>query len=218
MVGYTERDIDDLTNIYINQVVYPEDLLDEDQNDGNENPMSKTNILEMPKSIYVTTVRKKFVLTRASKYFQLPTDVFKVDELKTEFENLFQNAKFYYFPNFNRCRVEFEDSVEACRARIRFHLFNFHGNRLRVFLTNHSCCDNPETETEFLKERIQKSNVIPTFGVQFLICKKATKTRKTIFNITTCITARGMAANKRRRAKFRATRTSFRIGCSSCCS
>ena len=56
MVGYTERDIDDLTNIYINQVVYPEELLDEDQNDGNENPMSKTNILEMPKSIYVTTV------------------------------------------------------------------------------------------------------------------------------------------------------------------
>ena len=59
MVGYTERDIDDLTNIYINQVVYPEDLLDEDQNDGNENPMSKTNILEMPKSIYVTTVSFK---------------------------------------------------------------------------------------------------------------------------------------------------------------
>lgn len=56
MVGYTERDIDDLTNIYINQVVYPEELLDEDQNDGNENLMSKTNILEMPKSIYVTTV------------------------------------------------------------------------------------------------------------------------------------------------------------------
>ena len=55
MVGYTERDIDDLTNIYINQVVYPEDFLEEDQ-DGNENQMSKTNILEMPKSIYVTTV------------------------------------------------------------------------------------------------------------------------------------------------------------------
>merc|ERR1711917_42498 len=150
MVGYTERDIDDLTNIYINQVVYPEELLDEDQNDGNENPMSKTNILEMPKSIYVTT---------------LPTDVFKADELKTEFENLFQNAKFYYFPNFNRCRVEFEDSVEACRARIRFHLFNFHGNRLRVFLTNHSCCDNPETETEFLKP--------PKLEKQFLISPPA---------------------------------------------
>ena len=55
MVGYTERDIDDLTNIYINQVVYPEEFLEEDQ-DGNENQMSKTNILEMPKSIYVTTV------------------------------------------------------------------------------------------------------------------------------------------------------------------
>jgi len=149
MVGYTERDIDDLTNIYINQVVYPDELLDEDQN-GNENQMSKTKIIEMPKSIYVTT---------------LPIDVFNVDELKTEFENLFQNAKFYYFPNFNRCRVEFEDSVEACRARIRFHLFNFHGNRLRVFLTNHSCCDNPETETEFLKP--------PKLEKQFLISPPA---------------------------------------------
>ena len=58
MVGYTERDIDDLTNIYINQVVYPEEFLEEDQ-DGNENQMSKTNILEMPKSIYVTTVSYK---------------------------------------------------------------------------------------------------------------------------------------------------------------
>jgi len=69
MVGYTERDIDDLTNIYINQVVYPEELLDEDQNDGNENPMSKTNILEMPKSIYVTTVSTKLILAMASKHF-----------------------------------------------------------------------------------------------------------------------------------------------------
>ena len=58
MVGYTERDIDDLTNIYINQVVYPEEFLEEDQ-DGNENQMSKTNILEMPKSIYVTTVSSR---------------------------------------------------------------------------------------------------------------------------------------------------------------
>ena len=58
MVGYTERDIDDLTNIYINQVVYPEEFHDEDQ-DGNENQHSKANILEMPKSIYVTTVSFK---------------------------------------------------------------------------------------------------------------------------------------------------------------
>ena len=58
-------------------------------------------------------------------------------------------------------------------------MFNFHGNRLRVFLTNHSCCDNPETETEFLKERIQSSkNFIEKFLVQFLIRKKPPKLEK----------------------------------------
>ena len=56
MVGYTERDIDDLTNIYINQVVYPEVNDEIDGIDENETPKSKTSIIEMPKSIYVTTV------------------------------------------------------------------------------------------------------------------------------------------------------------------
>ena len=54
-----------------------------------------------------------------------------------EFEDLFPSGHhFAYFPNFRRIRVQFDDSVEACRARVRFHLFEFHGNKFRTYLTN----------------------------------------------------------------------------------
>ena len=68
--------------------------------------------------------------------------------------------KFLYFPNFNRCRVEFDDSLDACRARVRFHLYSFKGHKLRVYLTNHSSKDCPETEQDFLKEQVVNNDIL----------------------------------------------------------
>ena len=53
MVTVTERDIDDLTDIYINKVIYPEGELDEDN--GETEPRVRA-VLEMPRSIFVTKV------------------------------------------------------------------------------------------------------------------------------------------------------------------
>ena len=49
----TRDDIDDLTDIYINMVVYPEDEIN-DESQENINP--KKDFIEMPKSIFVTQV------------------------------------------------------------------------------------------------------------------------------------------------------------------
>merc|ERR1711990_859327 len=114
MVGFTERDIDDLTDIYINKVIYPSDDECDESSDsrGDESSTRERQMIQMPKSIYVT---------------KLPAAIFSNEDLKKEFENLFIfGEKFFYFPNFFRCRVEFNDSLEACRARVKFHLFNFH--------------------------------------------------------------------------------------------
>ena len=68
----------------------------------------------------------------------MPRSIFTDETVKANFEQLFTTAVgFAYFPNFSRVRVEFEDSLNACRARIRFHLFDFMDAKLRVFLTNH---------------------------------------------------------------------------------
>ena len=53
MVTVTERDIDDLTDIYINKVIYPEGELADDDNSERNNRA----VIEMPKSIYVTKVK-----------------------------------------------------------------------------------------------------------------------------------------------------------------
>ena len=53
MVTVTERDIDDLTDIYINKVIYPEGELDDDN--GETEPRVRA-VLEMPRSIFVTKV------------------------------------------------------------------------------------------------------------------------------------------------------------------
>ena len=52
MVTVTKRDIDDLTDIYINKVIYPEGELDDDDSSERNNRA----VIEMPKSIYVTKV------------------------------------------------------------------------------------------------------------------------------------------------------------------
>ena len=59
MVGFTERDIDDLTDIYINKVIYPSDeekVSDDDDGETNIYSKNRPKIMQMPKSIYVTKV------------------------------------------------------------------------------------------------------------------------------------------------------------------
>ena len=64
--------------------------------------------------------------------------MFHCEDMRAEFERLFPTQiAFAYFPNFARVRVEFATSLDACRARIKFHLFDFNNAKLRVFLTNH---------------------------------------------------------------------------------
>jgi len=58
MVGFTERDIDDLTDIYINKVIYPsDDECDESSECRDETSTRERQMIQMPKSIYVTKVR-----------------------------------------------------------------------------------------------------------------------------------------------------------------
>lgn len=47
-------DIDDLTDIYINQVVYPEE--EEDYEDDGYSNTERREIIEMPRSIFITQV------------------------------------------------------------------------------------------------------------------------------------------------------------------
>jgi len=126
-------DIDDLTDIYINQVVYP----DEDAELDDRHVVPRTDFVEMPRSIFVT---------------QVPRSVFVETEVKAEFEALFPTAvKFGYFPNFQRVRVEFGESIEACRARVRFHLFAFHDTKFRVYLTNSVDSRDSSASMDYLK-------------------------------------------------------------------
>lgn len=139
-------DIDDLTDIYINQVVYPEE--EEDYEDDGYSNTERREIIEMPRSIFIT---------------QLPREVFGDPTTKREFEALFPTAKdFAYFPSFSRIRVQFAESIDACRARVRFHLYDFHGARFRAYLTNHVDSNTEGTAAmDFLKP--------PKLEKQFLI-------------------------------------------------
>ena len=78
--------------------------------------------------------------------------MFVEPEVKDEFEALFPTAvKFGYFPNFQRVRVEFGESIEACRARVRFHLFAFHDTKFRVYLTNSVDSRDSSASMDYLK-------------------------------------------------------------------
>ncbi|CAG5097878.1 Oidioi.mRNA.OKI2018_I69.XSR.g15271.t1.cds [Oikopleura dioica] len=115
-------DIDDLSSVYINNVVYPDSNLNPEESASDDESLSEE--FEMPKSVYVTSVPRK---------------VFSTEETKAEFESLFTNATgFSYFPNFRRARVAFRDSREACKARVIFHLYRYMGEQFRVYLTNHT--------------------------------------------------------------------------------
>jgi len=114
-------EIDELSSVYINKVIYPDSNLNEDESASEDESPEE---FEMPKSVYITSI---------------PRNVFISEESKLEFESLFTNATGYsYFPNFRRARVAFQDSREACKARVVFHLFRFMGEQFRVYLTNHT--------------------------------------------------------------------------------
>ena len=63
MVTVTERDIDDLTDVYINKVIYPDgyEHIDDDDDNGECGDRDRRKVIEMPKSIYVTKVIIKAV-------------------------------------------------------------------------------------------------------------------------------------------------------------
>ena len=56
MVTVTERDIDDLTDVYINKVIYPDGDDDGEMAADNGECGDRRKMIEMPKSIYVTKV------------------------------------------------------------------------------------------------------------------------------------------------------------------
>lgn len=131
---------------------------------------------------------------------------------KREFEALFPTAKvvynlerskrknnniylqdFAYFPSFSRIRVQFAESIDACRARVRFHLYDFHGARFRAYLTNHVDSNTEGTAAmDFLKVNYLNFKTFP------YMIYLAPQTWKTIFDITTAVTSRRMGASARR--------------------
>jgi len=155
MVTVTERDIDDLTDVYINKVIYPDGDDDGEMAADNGECGDRRKMIEMPKSIYVTKV---------------PTQVFHCENMKAEFERLFpDHIAFAYFPNFARVRVEFTTSLNACRARIKFHLYEFDNAKLRVFLTNHVHSDEQLNDDDTGRDLLKP----PKLEKQFLISPPA---------------------------------------------
>lgn len=82
--------------------------------------LSKISLDDIPESLFVSN---------------LPETLFTSDEIKTRFEELFLNfkaIKFLYFEKFRRCRIYFESSHDAAKARIAFHLFQFDNCELKL--------------------------------------------------------------------------------------
>ncbi|CAF0951356.1 unnamed protein product [Didymodactylos carnosus] len=78
----------------------------------------------------------------------IPHELFTNDHLKTEFEAIFRqfdpNITVLYLKFFQRVRITFTNSLNALRARINIHEYDFHGFKFKTYFA----CPLPIRSTE----------------------------------------------------------------------
>ena len=94
-------------------------------------------------------------------------DVFNVDQVREEFESIFEvfgPPEFIYLPSFRRVRVNYESPQEAARAKIALHGSEFKEQAVKVYFA----------QSSYEEEAATSSNLHPpALDKQFLISPPA---------------------------------------------
>jgi len=118
----------------------------------NMNELSLNNLLEelndLPPVIFACNVHQ---------------DVFNVDAVRKEFEQLFEifgQAEFIYLPSFRRVRVNYENSHEAARAKLQLHGTSFMDLQMKVFFARTSVTEEATTSSSLVPPAPEKQFLI----------------------------------------------------------